>query len=450
MFARSFVLLFLITVARLSQAVQLSNFVFILADDQSWNGTSVPMIPGKDFSKSKAFHTPTIERLAAQGVTFSQAYAAHCKCECSRAAIMMGRSTTSLNAPDKGSRNWSAPASESLVNTLKRANSSYRAALFGKWQWPQTPESMGYDVSDGITQNEDGDTSDPNDPKQSFGITRRAHAFMEKQVKESHPFYLQLSYYAVHNQPQALASTLAKYEGLAGGGGKGDRAVMAAMTEDLDACVAAVWKKLEDLGIANNTFLIYMSDNGGRTEYLRGGKGDLGEGGLRVPLIVTGPGVRHGVYCNEPAISYDILPTVLDLAVPGFALPKGVEGGSWRPVLTDGGKGKIHRSIDRFVFHQVVEVDHPQSAIRKGDMKLMYYWDQKRSELFDLANDLGEYTDLSQSKKEVTTQLEAELKAHLRAGLGEEALMKLERGEFPSGRGPGPGKGGQKKRKGPP
>ncbi|CAN5823645.1 hypothetical protein BH11VER1_BH11VER1_24110 [soil metagenome] len=143
-----------------SVAASSPNVVFILADDQAWNGTSVPMMPGKDFSKSGTFHTPNLEQLAAQGMTFSQAYAAHPKCECSRAALMMGRTTTSLNATDKVSRNWSAPVTESLANTLKRANPNYRAAHLGKWQWFHTPQSMGYDVSDGITDNDDGNVAD--------------------------------------------------------------------------------------------------------------------------------------------------------------------------------------------------------------------------------------------------------------------------------------------------
>lgn len=408
--------------------------VFILADDQSWSGTSVPMIPGKDFSKSPQFRTPNIERLAAQGMTFSQAYAAHCKCECSRAAIQMGRTTASLNAPDKGSRNWSAPVSDSLVNTLKRANPDYRAAHLGKWQWFHTPQAMGYDVSDGITMNEDGDSRDPEDPKQSFGITRRASAFMETQVKEGHPFYLQLSYYAVHSQPQALASTLKKYQGRGGGGGgRGDRAATAAMTEDLDSCIGVVLKKLEDLHIADNTLIIYSSDNGGRTEVLAGGKGNLGEGGLRVPLIVRAPGMKGGGYSHEPVISYDIFATVLDFAAPGSALPKGSEGGSWKPVLL-GGSGKVKRPIDRFVFHQAVEVEHPQSAIRKGDLKLLYYWDTREAMLFDLASDLGEEHDLAKEKPEVAAQMQKDLKDHIRAGLGDQAFASLERGEVPQQR----------------
>jgi arylsulfatase A len=418
------------------------NILFILADDQSWNGTSVRMMPNEEFSGSRVFKTPNLEKLAAQGMTFSQAYAAHCKCECSRAAIQMGRTTTTLNATDKQSRNWTAPVTDSLVNMLKKADRSYKAAHFGKWQWFHTPESMGYDASDGITMNEDGDSPDPADPKQSFGITRRAKSFMETQVKDGHPFYLQLSYYAVHQQPQALASTLKKYENMGGGrGGKGDRSVMAAMTEDFDTCIGQVLRQLEELHIADNTLVIYSSDNGGRTEILNGGKGDLGEGGLRVPLIVRGPGIKGGVHCTTPVISYDIMATVLDFAAPGFALPRGIEGGSWKPLLTSGGQSPVRRPIDRFVWHQAVEVAHPQSAIRKGDYKLLYFWDTREGLLFDLVSDLGETRDIARQAPEIAAQLENELKAHIRAGLGEQAVAALERGEVSQGPGRGKVKG---------
>lgn len=428
----------LITTNALAKA---PNILFILADDQSWSGTSVRMKADEPRSGSTVFKTPNLEKLAAQGMTFSQAYAAHCKCECSRAAIQMGRTTTTLNAPDKMSRNWSAPVTHSLVNTLKRADSSYEAAHFGKWQWFHTPESMGYDVSDGITMNEAGETTDPEDPKQSFGITRRARAFMDTQVKSGHPFYLQLSYYAVHQSPQALASTLKKYEGIAGGGGRGDRALMAAMTEDFDTCIGEVLKKLDELGIADNTLVIYSSDNGGRTEILNGGKGDLGEGGIRVPLIVRGPGIKGGTRSDIPVISYDLMATVIDFVKLGFALPKGVEGGSWKSLLLSGGKEPVKRPIDRFVWHQAVEVAHPQSAIRRGDYKLLYFWDTKEGLLFDLKNDLGETRDVAKQRPEVAAQLEAELKAHVKAGLGEQAYGSLERGEKQQSRPKGKGKG---------
>lgn len=385
------------------------------------------MIPGNNSSKNPMFHTPNIERLAAQGATFSQAYAAHCKCECSRASIQMGRTTTTLNAPDKMSRNWSAPVTDSIVNILKKANPAYRAAHLGKWQWFHTPASMGYDVSDGITMNEDGDSTDLMDPKLSFSITRRAKEFMATQVKEDHPVFLQLSYYAVHPEAQALATTLTKYQNT-GGGGRGDRA---AMTEDLDTCVGEVLIKLDDLHITDNTIVIYTSDNGGRTGILQGGKADLHEGGIRVPMIVRVPGIKGGVFSNEPVISYDLTATVLDFVAPDFALPKGIEGGSWKSILLNNGVGKVKRPIDRFVWHQATEVPHPHSAIRKGDFKLIYFWDTRTIELFDLAHDLGEAHNLASEKPDLAAQLTKELHDHIRTGLGEPAFGALERGEFP-------------------
>jgi arylsulfatase A-like enzyme len=411
------------------------NILFILVDDQSWSGTSVPMIKGDASSYAPNFQTPNVEKLAAQGMTFSQAYASHCKCECSRYATQWGRTTTSLNTPDKRVTQMRAPPSASLANTLKRANPAYRAAHLGKWQLVVSPEAAGYDVSDGTTDNNDGDSTDPEDPKLMFSMTRRGMTFMAKQVQDGNPFYLQMSYYAVHPQPQSLASTLQRHQGQR-------RSDMAAMTEDLDACVGALLMKLKELKIADNTLIIYMSDNGGRSPSLRGGKGDLGEGGLRVPLMVSGPGIQGGTYCNEPVIGYDILPTLVDLISPGTRLPEGIEGGSWRPLLFSSGKGKVQRPIDRFVFHQATEVDHPQSAIRKGNLKLIHYWDLHSSELFDLTKDKSEANDLAGTHAETVAKLEAELKAHVRAGLGDIAFGALERGEI---RGepmrPGRGKG---------
>jgi hypothetical protein len=133
--------------------------------------------------------------------------------------------------------------------------------------------------------------------------------------------------------------------------------------------------------------------------------------------------------------------TVIDFVKPGFALPRGVEGGSWKPLLLSGGTELVKRPIDRFVWHQAVEVAHPQSAIRRGDYKLLYFWDTKEGLLFDLKNDLGETRDASKQKPEVAAQLEAELKAHVKAGLGEQAYGSLERGEMQWRRPKGKGKG---------
>ncbi len=438
-------LVLLASVGFRAQAAPL-NVLYIFVDDQAWSGTPVPMIKGDEGSRAPNFVMPNVERLAAQGMVFSQAYAAHCKCECSRYATQWGRSTTSLNTPDKRVTNMAAPPSASLANTLKRANPAYRAAHLGKWQLVVSPEAAGYDLSDGTTDNNDGDSTDPNNPKLMFSMTKRGMAFMEQQVREQHPFYLQMSYYAVHPQSQSLPSTMKKYEGR-------PRSDLAAMTEDFDSCVGTLMAKLKELHIEENTLIIYMSDNGGRSPLLRGGKGNLGEGGLRVPLIVSGPGIKGGSYCNEPVVGYDILPTLIDFIAPGKIFLSGVEGGSWKPVLLASGEGKVKRPIDRMVWHQAVEVEHPQSAIRKGDMKLIYYWDTHTSELFNVVKDIGETQDLITQQKALGDQLLAELKDHIRNGLGEEAFTKVERGEFPQdrpsggpggkGKGKGKGKGGQ-------
>ncbi len=426
------------------------NFLFIFVDDQGWSGTSVPMLRGDDSTRNPSYRMPNLESIASSGVVFSQAYAGHPKCECSRASLLMGRSTTSLNATEKNSRRWNAPVSDSIANTLKKADPAYRAAHFGKWQWPQTPESMGFDASDGITMNEDGDSPDPLDPKQSFGITRRATDYMKKQVKDGHPFYLQLSYYAVHSQPQALAATLKKYQAdnqknqPAAKGARGGGPIMAAMTEDLDTCIGTLLQELESLEISKKTFVIYMADNGMGARRLKGGKTVLDEGGIRVPLIVKGPGVARGVYCNEPVVGYDIFPTVLDFVSPATKLPEGLEGGSWREVLSSG-KGRVSRPIDRLVWHHDVEVEHPQTALRQGNYKLLHYWDTRESFLYDISQDLGETRNLAFEKKEILTSMLGELKAHVRDGLGEAKFQQLESGQIKGSARGGVGKEQQKK-----
>jgi arylsulfatase A len=424
------------------------NFVFILVDDQAWSGTSVPMIASEPLSGTAAFHMPNLDRLAAEGMTFSQAYAPHPKCEGTRYSLQFGKSTTSLNTPDKWVSKVNARLEDSLANSLKRLEPRYRTAFLGKWQLIYPPEQLGYDVSDGITQNEDGDSPDPKDPKRLFSMTRRANEFIEQQVHQKHPFFLQLSYYAVHNQPQALESTLKKYQGTmpqgtmpARPGGKGDRSLMAAMSEDLDTCIGQVLANVEQLGIAGNTYIIYMSDNGGRNALLQGGKTLLWEGGIRVPLIVRGPGIKGGSYCNEPVIGYDIMPTVLDLAKAGSKPPAGLEGGSWKPLFLNAGEGKVQRPIDRFVFHHAVEIEHPQTALRQGDYKLLVYWDTHQRFLFDVAHDLGEERNLAEEQPDLASKLEQTMRAHVLAGLGPEAMAKLERATTGSKQG-GPGGGG--------
>ena len=415
------------------------NFVIILADDQPWNGTSVPMIKGNADSKSRLAETPNIERLAAQGMVFSQAYAPHSKCEPTRYSLQWGRTPVSLNAPDKFTARTGLRAenSDALVNTLKRANPNYRAAFYGKWQLVRSAEQLGFDDSDGRTDNNDGESKDPDDPKQMFSLTKRGNAFMEKQVKANKPFALILAHYAVHTSLQSLPATLKKYQQKRQGGRPRD-AEMAACTEDLDTCVGLTLKKIEQLGIADNTFVIYMSDNGGRTNYMRGGKTTMYEGGLRVPLIVRGPGVAAKTYCNIPVVGYDLFPTMLDFATPSETrqLPDDIEGGSWREILTNAGKGTVKRNIDRFVFHySPPNTDRgirPHSSIRVNDHKLIHYWGKDEVELFDLSNDLTEQNNIAKKHPDIARALQKQLLDHVRAGIGDETFAQYQKGDVPA------------------
>lgn len=120
-------------------------------------------------------------------------------------------------------------------------------------------------------------------------------------------------------------------------------AVMAAIAEDFDTCIGEVLRNLDQLHIADNTLVILHLRQWRCTEVINGGKGDLGEGGIREPLIVRGPGIKGGTRSDTPVVSYDIMATVLDFVKPGFVLAQGVEGGSWKPLLLSGGKEPVKR-----------------------------------------------------------------------------------------------------------
>ena len=264
------------------------NFVFILADDQAWNGLSRRMVRDLPRSGSDYHLTPIIDRLGDEGMTFSRAYAAAPKCEPSRYAITFGMTTTSLNASDKRTARYlRADSGQSLASVLKRADSSYRTATFGKWQLVRTQRELGFDSDDGkITQNRDGESPEPRDPKRIFELTEKGNRFMEESVASARPFYLQLWHYAVHGSNQSLPETLSRWRQRPPGRLHRDP-TRAAMAADFDRAVGMTLAKIDELGIRDSTYVIYMSDNGGPTRYLRGGKTNVTEGGLRV--AVAGP-----------------------------------------------------------------------------------------------------------------------------------------------------------------
>jgi arylsulfatase A-like enzyme len=300
---------------------------------------------------------------------------------------------------------------------LKKANPGYQTAHFGKWDARYdevTPEEMGYDLSDGLTGNSTGGGKSNiewpvalEDPKLIFSLTRRAGEFMENQVAKGNPFYLQVSHYAVHLGITYTQESLDKYNGTKPGE-KHFIPEFAAMTEDLDVGIGILLDKIEELGILDNTYIIFMSDNGGRRSQpiggeqtvprnfpLRDGKGTMYEGGIRVPFAVVGPNVKANSYSDVPVVGTDILPTLADLAGYPDKLPEVLDGGSIKNVIHNKGRGEI------------------SSAIREGRFKLVKTWEQNRLELFDLSEDVSEENNLAEEMPEKTRELEDKLVSFL-------------------------------------
>lgn len=413
------------------------NLVFILADDQGWNGLSVRMLDTEQGSKSDFYHTPNLEKLASAGMRFSNAYAPAPVCSPTRCSILTGKSpakthmTTVAAGPlgSSGSENRPVippnhlqhiPTEETTLAEMLRA-AGYATAHFGKWHVGQIgPGEHGFDEHDGLTGNADGNVTDPN-PKDIFGITDRASAFMEKNAAAKRPFYVQLSHYAVHGPAYALEETRATYETSPVGERHTD-VTLGAMTENLDSGVGMILEKIEQLGIARTTYVIYMSDNGAPAKTspntpLASGKGTLWEGGIRSPLIVRGPGIEPGTCCDEPVVGYDLFPTLCELAGVGRPLPDGVEGGSLVGLLRHRGIGHVERPHEELVFHFPHYGRNPESlprsALRLGDYKLIRHYETGKVSLFNLSKDISESNDLADRMPEKVAELTRRLDRYL-------------------------------------
>jgi arylsulfatase A-like enzyme len=247
---------------------------------------------------------------------------------------------------------------------------------------------------------------------------------METQVKEGNPFYLQVSHYAVHLAITYTQKSLDKYKKIKPGE-KHHIPEFAAMTEDLDAGIGLLIDKIQELGLMENTYIIFLSDNGGRNTQpiggkqkvhrnypLRDGKGSMYEGGIRVPFIVTGPQVKQNSYTHVPVTGMDILPTLADLAGYKEELPEIIDGGSFKDVIHGDGKGVVDRKRPYLIFHHAVD-RKAQSAIREDNYKLVKTWLGNRIELFDLSKDISEEKNLAKEMPEKVRDLENKLVSFL-------------------------------------
>jgi arylsulfatase A-like enzyme len=430
--------------AKPSAAKAKPNVILVFTDDQGWTDTSVQMLADRLDSKSDFYQTPAVEKMAKRGMIFSNAYSPAPVCTPSRSSVQFGKTPARLRQTVvhdvlARSRGIDCRDEVALPQMIKAADANYVTAHFGKWGFPpRSPQHSGYDVSDGHTNNGDGDWISkkdgkllpPDDPKRIFSITKRATAFMDKCVKASRPFFMQISHYAVHVQHYARGKTVEKYR-KAPRGKKCNKKdydnppprrntwalLYAAMIEELDTGLGMVLDKIRELGIDENTYVIFTSDNGGGfrgNAPLKGGKGSIWEGGLRVPTVICGPGVKPGTWCNQPIAGWDIFPTIADLIGNTKPLPDGLDGGSIRPLFSDPEKGRVKRGVDAFVFHFPWYAGTPMTAIRAGDYKLLMHLNTGESRLFNLSRDIGETNDLSKSMPEKTKALTKTLEDYLK------------------------------------
>ena len=430
-------------------AAELPNIVLILADDQGWTGTSVPMDQSVRGSASDLYRTPNLERLAAQGMRFSNGYAPAPNCSPTRMSIQTGKTAPRLGATDiidvvpRGGDafggmfynrfyvnkplNVHLPISDlpdeelTIAELLKEHNSDYRTAHFGKWHMGGgSPDRHGYDEHSGPTTNAPGRSGEP-DPKRTGEVTRQAVEFIQKQAKQR-PFFVQISYYAVHTPILAKRATIDEYSPVSSRQHMNAR--YAAMTDELDQGVGAILDQIEASGIRDSTYVIYTSDNGGEISGgvvtnnvpLAKGKTSVWEGGVRVPLLICGPGIEANSQCDIPAIGYDFLPTIAAWVGATDKLPDNLDGGSLVDVLENGGKGEVARATESLIWYYGAYRNNkhvaPQAAIRRGSHKLIWEFESDQTSLFDLGLDISETTDLSRFRPEVAKAMHNELQEY--------------------------------------
>jgi arylsulfatase A len=429
------------------------NFVFILTDDQGWTGLSVPMDKNRPDSKSDYYQSPSIARLASQGMRFSRGYSPAPNCSPSRYANLTGKTCARLLFTDivgrghqtdlKGKQKLHPGGKGTyeirpeditipeLLKTLPSAN--YRAAHFGKWHLgkKQPPEKHGFDVSDGATGNGEGSQGKTvnDDPKRAYSITNRACEFIADATAKKQPFYCQISHYAVHAKIQHRADTLASLKDRPVGEDHSDP-TYAAMVEDLDAAVGVLLDKIDELGISENTYVIYQADNGSpkflsESPPLRRFKPEIWEGGVRVPTFMRGPGIAADSQCNTPMMGIDWLPTIWEMAGGDTSkLPSKIDGGSLVTAIKNAGRGKSLSTVQRpgeIVVHSPHYVttknldknQRPSSSIYDGKWKLVAWYETGDIHLFDLDADISESTDVGDQYPKVKRKLWIRLRDYL-------------------------------------
>jgi arylsulfatase A-like enzyme len=416
------------------------NVVLVLADDLGWTDLGCY---GSDL-----YQSPNIDGLARDGMRFTANYSACTVCSPTRAALLTGKYPARLHITD-----WipgMPPENPKLIvpdftkhlpyeeTTLaeKLHDAGYATASIGKWHLggPEFyPEHHGFDLNvagtdapqprPGYFAPYDIATIDQG-PRGEYITDRlgeeavrfiRAHA--------DRPFFLYLPHFAVHTPIQAKKKLIARYEARVQPEMRHTNAAYAAMIHSMDQTVGRIRRTLHEFGIAERTIIIFSSDNGGRIPTtsnapLRAGKGSCYEGGVRVPLIVYWPDVTpSGGECATPVISMDLYPTVLEMTGVRGKNISFIDGVSLAPLLRQSGKLPERPLFWHYPHYQHYQLEGttPYGAIRRGDWRLIEFYDDQPVELYNLSEDSGERTNLAESSPELVSSLRQELHAWLRA-----------------------------------
>ena len=436
-----FVLTTILTSGGILSAEERPNIILIFIDDLGWKDVGCY---GNDF-----IDTPHIDKLASEGIRFTDFYAAGAVCSPTRCAVQSGQNQARIGITAHIPGHWrpfervitplTTMALPLQTVTIAEAlkDSGYTTGYIGKWHLGNSrstqPDHQGYDFSAVINgphlpgrfrvQN-NADLKPQSDQYRTDYEADLSIDFI-KQNREK-PFFLMVSPFAVHIPLGAMSAKVKKYQQRAKETGVAlPHPVYAAMVEHCDDMLGRIMQTVVDEGIDNNTMIVFTSDNGGlyrRYDYresaddnvtsmspLKGEKGSLHEGGVRVPLIIKYPPLTTpGSVSSEPSISYDFFPTFVELA--GGQLPENqiIDGKSLTPLMKTP-NAKLNRSALHWHYPHFHH-DRPASSIRERDWKLIEYLDGTGDlELYNLSDDLGETRNLSESKPGRTADLKQKL-----------------------------------------
>jgi arylsulfatase A len=438
------------TSCRKSTAEVKPNIVLILVDDMGWTDAGC--------YGSRYYETPNIDRLAAGGMLFTDSYASCAVCSPTRASIMTGRYPVRTGITDwirgsfqggrvpldgknpsgyEGGKNskllcpqnarWLELEEITVPEILEQGE--YVSCHIGKWhlgfvEW--YPEKQGFDTNIGgcdygqppsyfdpyfrsghgsiptLEPRKVGEYLTDREADEAVGFIRR---------NRNRPFFLYMAHYAVHTPLEGKNELVRKYA--AKTKTNQSNATYAAMVESVDSAVGRILDVLDELGIAENTLILFTSDNGGylqatNNDPLRSGKGYPYEGGIRVPLIARWPKkIQEGSECGTPVTSVDYFPTFCEAASVPLPQDRPIDGISLMPLLAQ--KGNIDRSDIFWHFPHYRGDIVPYSIIRSGDWKLIRRYEGKSHELFNLKEDLSEKFDLSEKLPDRVAELDKRL-----------------------------------------